>query len=424
MKKFYLYCLLCFLFIFNSASAQEIVEIHAEEKSECTNKHIRKFLQSIEQSKEIIIHCIYNNVRYLTNGETLIEQDPRDKAITLPFPPPPLPSAIPPTRQYTEWKTYFATDRAFQSNANPYKQFTNEIYKGEHAYQMGEVIVTIPLNKKIGTSTVKGFVELKNNPSKHTILKHNEILSPTEFYKRIQQNPNKKAFIFIHGYNVSFANAAMQTAELAHDLNFIGTPIFYSWPSKARLISYKADQETIASSQNKFASFIRDFVEKSPQEIYLIAHSMGSEALLKTIRTEFPNNPKLQQHVKGVIFVAPDVATKDFRQTIHELQDFKIPVTLYGSEKDLALAVSEKLNNYPRAGFLKPLNQLVGLNELDVIDASNVRTDFLGHSLSPLAMDIRDLMGRYSKANQRSRLKPINYEQWTYFNLPSLSNAP
>lgn len=436
--------------------ANEILEIQVEKKSECTKKKNRALLQSIEKEKNVEIHCIFNNIRYLTNGKilsepyfdknsvTIVQSAPiesNEPQISVPRPSDvyysenltieihktllpkvestPDTTAKPYEPPYKKWLTYYATDRASKAKNDPYKQFSNRIYKGERSYQLGQAIVSVPLNKEIGTSAVKKFWEIKNDPYKHTYLVENEILKPVDFYSRIQQNPNKKAFVLLHGYNVNFANAAIQTAELAQDLKFEGTPIFYSWPSKARLTGYLKDRKTVFKSQEKFAAFINDFVEEAPQDLYLIAHSMGSEALLATIRKEFPKNPKLQQHVKGVIFVAPDVATIDFRSALQELKDFNIPVTLYGSEKDLALAISEKVNKLPRAGYLKPLKDLVDLNGIDLIDASTVRSDFLGHALSPMAEDMSDVMGNLSKANQRSRLEPVNFEKWTYFNLPS-----
>ncbi|SIT51767.1 conserved hypothetical protein [Paraburkholderia piptadeniae] len=33
--------------------------------------------------------------------------------------------------------------------------------------------------------------------------------------------------LFIHGYNVSFEDAAMRTAQMAYDLDFAGAPVFF-----------------------------------------------------------------------------------------------------------------------------------------------------------------------------------------------------
>jgi esterase/lipase superfamily enzyme len=41
------------------------------------------------------------------------------------------------------------------------------------------------------------------------------------------------AFVFIHGYNVSFDAAVKLTAQLSRDMRFPGAPILYSWASAA-----------------------------------------------------------------------------------------------------------------------------------------------------------------------------------------------
>jgi esterase/lipase superfamily enzyme len=39
-------------------------------------------------------------------------------------------------------------------------------------------------------------------------------------------------FYNVHGYNVSFDDAALRTAQLAYDLTFDCPAAFFSWPSK------------------------------------------------------------------------------------------------------------------------------------------------------------------------------------------------
>ncbi len=56
----------------------------------------------------------------------------------------------------------------------------------------------------------------RRNPDKHIIIKRLETLSESEVAKRMRASLNKRdadeAFVFVHGYNVTFANAAKRTA--------------------------------------------------------------------------------------------------------------------------------------------------------------------------------------------------------------------
>ena len=64
---------------------------------------------------------------------------------------------------------------------------------------------------------------------------------------------NKKTLLlFVHGFNVKFANAALRTAQLAHDLKFPGVAMFYSWPSQGDTSAYLHDEEAAQISESFF----------------------------------------------------------------------------------------------------------------------------------------------------------------------------
>lgn len=81
---------------------------------------------------------------------------------------------------------------------------------------------------------------------------------------RIKASTGKRAFIFVHGYNVTFEDAAKRTAQISYDLAFDGAPIFYSWPSQ-RLptpLGY-TDEQNSEWSQANLRSFLSDFFTQS-----------------------------------------------------------------------------------------------------------------------------------------------------------------
>jgi esterase/lipase superfamily enzyme len=61
------------------------------------------------------------------------------------------------------------------------------------------------------------------------------------FAARVNKSGKKSAFIFVHGYNVTFEDAARRTAQMSYDLSFDGAPVFYSWPSQGSLGDYLKD---------------------------------------------------------------------------------------------------------------------------------------------------------------------------------------
>lgn len=51
----------------------------------------------------------------------------------------------------------------------------------------------------------------------------------------VRKTGKAEAFVFVHGFNVPFHEAAKRTAQMAFDMHFEGLPILYSWPSRASI---------------------------------------------------------------------------------------------------------------------------------------------------------------------------------------------
>lgn len=94
----------------------------------------------------------------------------------------------------------------------------------------------------------------------------------------------RDAVIFVHGYNVSFEEAALRAAQLGFDLGIAGVMAFYSWPSKGSLKGYPADEASIEASEGFIADFLTRMASQSgAARVHIIAHSMGNRGLLRAI---------------------------------------------------------------------------------------------------------------------------------------------
>ena len=86
------------------------------------------------------------------------------------------------------------------------------------------------------------------------------------------------------------------------------------------------------------------------RRVHVIAHSMGNrmltEALVLLASTSGANSARLGQ----VVFAAPDVDTEVFVHRAEQFVGHAERYTLYASDKDRALALSQRFARYPRAG--------------------------------------------------------------------------
>jgi esterase/lipase superfamily enzyme len=210
-------------------------------------------------------------------------------------------------------------------------------------------------------------------------------LDGEDFYSQlssyIEDSPSNDVFVFIHGYNVTFEDAARRAGQLAYDLDFDGTPMMYSWPSQASTAAYTVDEAVVRPSGRKLATMLDQIVEETGAErIHLIAHSMGNRALVEALQTyvTMHGQEASRNTFDQVVLTAPDVDRDYFIDVMSTIGGIARRTTLYASQNDVALKSSRILHGAPRAGLAG--DSIVILPGLDTIDMSAVEADILGHS--------------------------------------------
>jgi len=197
----------------------------------------------------------------------------------------------------------------------------------------------------------------------------------------VQQARSKDLFLFVHGFNNSFEDSTRRAAQLMYDLDFDGTPLLYSWPSRGSPFAYTADESAVNDSGLSLADFLQTIVTQSGAErVHLMAHSMGSRALIEAVRTYLATlAPDARKHIFGqVVFTAPDVDRSYFIHSIVPVVAAADRVTLYASDTDYALRASSLIHDGARAGTAGAT--VIRLQGLDTIDMSAIPADMLGHS--------------------------------------------
>lgn len=270
----------------------------------------------------------------------------------------------------------------------------------------GECEVSIPKTHRQGTLESPSILRLEfsPDPQKHIVLATIESLEEEAFLKNVSdavaESATREAFVFVHGYNVKFEDAARRTGQIAFDLNFVGAPIFYSWPSNGRVEDYTFDETNAQWSQDHFKRLLCLLAQHvAAAKIHVIAHSMGNRVVcgaLKELSLQAGSPVALSQ----IVLAAPDMDADTFRELAAMLAVLSKGVTLYQSSKDKALLASKKIHGNPRAG--EPVLVIEGI---DSIDASSVNTDFLGHGYFAdtwaLLSDIHALLANAEPAARR-----------------------
>ncbi len=317
---------------------------------------------------------------------------------------------------FSRVEVFYATDRARTGDSDP----VNFYGYGRGRLDYGIAEVTVPDIHAAGAIEKPSIwrLEFAASPAKHVMLQSVTPVGRDDFFgvmrDRMAARGRKEAFVFIHGYNVSFASAAKRAAQLAYDMNFSGVPVLYSWPSEDTTTGYLADAAVVQLSGRRLSHFLDDLVARSgATTIHIVAHSMGNRALTEALelmalrRGQTAGMPPVFDQV---VFAAPDVDAGLFAEMIPTIRPLARRMTLYGSENDWALATSRHLHgDAPRAGQGGP--DTLAVAGIDSLDMTALGDDMLAHGYfandrSALA-DLAALFWRNASPSARCGLEPM-----------------
>lgn len=284
---------------------------------------------------------------------------------------------------YFTLKVHFATNRKEERKPGGEAQFVAD--RGQQT-TFGSVEVSLQRDPLMASLEASAILRLffSDDSAERPVVSAPRVASRAEWREQIARGSGGAGgpgvLVFVHGYNMSFDAAAASTAQLAYDLGFPGQVMFFSWPSRGEPLPYVADGTAADLSVAALKDLLSDLGQGGAGPIYLIAHSMGNRVLVPTLAELSREKAKVVDSIARVIMAAPDVDADTFR--LRWASDILTPwrsrTTLYASSTDIPLTASQQLNGATRLGQAGA--ELTRLDGLDTIDATNTRTDFLGHS--------------------------------------------
>jgi esterase/lipase superfamily enzyme len=273
-------------------------------------------------------------------------------------------------------KIWYGTTRAPSGESN-----SNDYYSGERALEsalhFGTCDVSIPWSHEYGQLERPKWwrLEFRENPAKHVVLREvNPLSDEDSFVKSVREQGGDSAFVFIHGYNVSFAAAARQVGQLTYDLKFRGVPCLFSWPARGGFAAYPSDEASAEASVAALGDFLEAVTHRCDlRRVHLLAHSMGARCLARAAASVAKRLLWRQ-----LVLTAPDIDQDELRGLMPKIVRAANRTTLYASSNDLALIASRTFHSAPRAG--ESGVHLLILPAVDTVDVSRVDTSLLGHS--------------------------------------------
>ena len=310
-------------------------------------------------------------------------------------------------KEHTIVDVLYGTDRALEPQAILEERYTGRRDKLKfgvaqvsipHSHVFGEVERPYPyFDEKIGEDIVVTKLDSINQDRFRKLLK-----------LKLGKVKEDDILVFIHGYNVTFADAIRQTAQLSYDLRFKGVPLTYSWTSQGGLAQYPKDEASVMYTVPKLVAFLQEVIKnKGNANIHILAHSMGTRALANALKdiSYIYDTPQF----KNVILAAPDIDAEVFESNLYpKIIKTTEKITIYTSSNDKALELSHSVHNGKRLG--EGGENISVFKDIVTIDASGVDTSFigLGHSYFSqkeiLVNDLRALVHKSLPPQKRDNL--------------------
>jgi len=289
-----------------------------------------------------------------------------------------------------EYTVFYGTNRARIDEVDPSRGYSGE--RGKRI-DYGSCRVFIPKSHKIGSlgsAWWKRLITVTDDRLKLLEIRGTSAEAHwQEMSERLAKlaDDDREGVVFVHGYNVTFEEAALRAAQIGFDLSIKGAMAFFSWPSQGTLRGYPADEATIDVSEDAIESYLSDFAVRSgARRVHLIAHSMGNRGVMRTIhRIASAAHGRTGVPFDQIILAAADVDADKFRSLAAAYTQVARRTTLYVSEKDRAVEASHWLHRFPRLGFTPPV---FVMDKMDTVSVSNIDLTLLGHGYVGAARDV------------------------------------
>jgi esterase/lipase superfamily enzyme len=345
-----------------------------------------------------------------SEGEPPPERPPTSAEAQPPAPPPPAPPVANTVSAVVDTSTlqpvYFATDRTPGAPGAPLE--VSFVAGWTPTISYGLTLVNIPKTHKIGEVERPKFNYFLWRYSAATDaddfrIKALKPLDRATFVTDLQAGPDS-VLLFVHGYNVKFADAVFKAAQIAYDANFPGSVLVFSWPSAGEVIMYDQDQTNAQAAVPHLAEIFRLLSKEiGKKNVYIVAHSMGNQVLVNALVQSALGNAGIT--VNELVMTAPDVPLNVFQSEFDQIRSVATNITLYASAADKALLVSMEKSQMPRLGFVGSTGPNI-FPGIDTIDVTAVGDDMLGldHSTFSTSRAVIDDLGRLIRSP--THLKP------------------
>ena len=196
--------------------------------------------------------------------------------------------------------------------------------------------------------------------------------------------------------------------------------LLFSWPAGGNALKYTWDESDLHWSIVYIARLLEELIARRGKgKIDVVAHSLGARGAFLALSQMADRRPD-SLLINEMVLIAPDIDTDIFGQKVSALRLAAKRITVYVSENDKALKLSQEVHGYPRLGQAgENLRVMKGIETIDISQMSTQRiSGHLYHLFNPLVMaDIKRLLHSGEHPDQRPSLQSHNQYDLPYWQM-------
>lgn len=172
-----------------------------------------------------------------------------------------------------------------------------------------------------------------------------------------------EAMIFVHGFNVNFAEGVLRNAQIQHDFDRHDVAVLFSWPSAAKAWRYFDDRESALFARRALEETIASVARSDARQFNLVAHSMGAFLLMDAFSAMMrAGNDEAQEKINAIFLLSPDIDLDVFKEQARPILERGVPIVVFASRRDHALGLSAWVRGeHDRLGSIRDEAELGGL---------------------------------------------------------------
>ena len=232
------------------------------------------------------------------------------------------------------------------------------------------------------------------NEKEHFVLGEIHPFTKQEFIAVAGADKERSAVVYVHGFNTDFVGAIFKLAQIVFDVNYIGLPVAFIWPSQGGVMNYDRDREVAMASRESFREVLKIlYKDAGLKKIHVIAHSMGNQVVVESLNQQSLAHEDLK--LSELILAAPDVDHDGFSSMAERIRALVEGMTIYVSSADKALRLSAFKAGGPRLGDSSGNGPAI-FPGIDTIDVTSLGEDVfeLNHDVFSAARSGIDDIGR------------------------------